>query len=43
MKVFYMVKVTVVSSMLLKGNLGFDYGVRLAALETEILRFLLTR
>lgn len=34
-----MVKVTVVSNMLLRGNLGFDYRVRLAALETEILHF----
>ena len=34
-----MVKVTVVSNTLLKRNLGFDYRVRLAALETEILHF----
>lgn len=36
-----MVEVTPVFNTLLKENLGFDYKVRLEALETEILIFLL--
>lgn len=37
-----MVEVIPVSNTHLKGNLGFDYRIRLEALETEILNFLLT-